>query len=168
MYTETLNDFLQHNATRSEQIKTKFAQFPNFTLYDINISMFELFFETYKFKEIGAETEHLFNFYLQAKIDKLAVEFVPKIKVFIENFNTLYSRVFELKESTKNSYYLNPMQENSDEKLVVEDVNKYEATKEHALGYFKSNPQIMDLILKMQSVYNTCNEKFSILFLGVL
>lgn len=167
-YTETLDEFFAHNKEYKELIKVKFDKFPVFNLYNLNLSMWEMFVEDYGIKEIGAETEYLFKRYLNRLVDNLLVKYVPKIQIFIDNFNALFDRKVKLTEGTTGTYFLNPMQQNNTENLIIQDVSKYEGNKEQAYSYFKSNPQIMKEILELQDIYNNCLEEFSKLFMGVL
>lgn len=167
-YTETLDEFFEHNKEYKELIKVKFDKFPVFNLYNLNLSMWEMFVEDNGIKEIGAETEYLFKRYLNRLVDNLLVKYVPKIQLFIDNFNTLFDRKVKLVEGATGTYFLNPMQQNNTENLIIQDVSKYEGNKEQAYSYFKSNPQIMKEILELQDIYNNCLEEFSKLFMGVL
>ncbi len=167
-YTETLDEFFEHNKEYKELIKAKFDKFPVFNLYNLNLSMWEMFVEDNGIKEIGAETEYLFKRYLNRLVDNLLVKYVPKIQIFIDNFNALFDRKVKLTEGATGTYFLNPMQQNNTENLIIQDVSKYEGNKEQAYSYFKSNPQIMKEILELQDIYNNCLEEFSKLFIGVL
>ena len=53
-YTETLDEFFEHNKEYKELIKVKFDKFPVFNLYNLNLSMWEMFVEDNGIKEIGA------------------------------------------------------------------------------------------------------------------
>ena len=105
-YTETLAEFLQHQEGTKElqYIQDKFALFPNFDLYNLDINMWEMFKEDNLYKEIGAETEHLFMYYLNRLTDNLLIKYVPKINLFISNFNTLFDRKLKLSGDGKNHY----------------------------------------------------------------
>lgn len=167
-YTETLDEFFEHNKEYKELIKVKFDKFPVFNLYNLNLSMWEMFVEDNGIREIGAETEYLFKRYLNRLTDNLLIKYVPKIQLFIDNFNTLFDRKVKLTEGATGTYFLNPMQQNNTQNLIIQDVSKYEGNKEQAYSYFKSNPQIMKEILELQDIYNSCLEEFSKLFMGVL
>lgn len=169
-YTETLAEFLQHQEGTKElqDIQAKFALFPKFNLYNLDIDMWAMFKEDNLYREIGAETEHLFMHYLNRLTDNLLIKYVPKISIFIAKFNELFDRKVKLVEGTTGTYFLNPMQQNNTENLIIQDVSKYEGNKEQAYSYFKSNPQIMKEILELQDIYNNCLEEFSKLFMGVL
>lgn len=169
-YTETLDEFLKHKEGTKElqDIQDKFALFPKFTLYNLDINMWGMFVEDNGIREIGAETEYLFERYLNRLVDNLLIKYVPKISMFIDNFNELFSRKIQLKDNGKNTYFLNPMQDNDEAKIVMQNVDKTEVTREQALLVFKSNPEILKQIMELEDIYNACLAEFSKLFMGVL
>lgn len=169
-YTETLAEFLQHQEGTKElqDIQDKFALFPKFDLYKLDIDMWEMFKEDNLYREIGAETEHLFMYYLNRLTDNLLIKYVPKINLFISNFNALFDRKLKLSGDGKNHYYLNPMQDNTEAKLVMQNVTDYEDNRDIALAMFKSSPEIMKQIFELQDLYNDCLNEFSKLFMGIL
>lgn len=169
-YTETLAEFLQHQEGTKElqDIQDKFALFPNFDLYNLDINMWEMFKEDNLYKEIGAETEHLFMYYLNRLTDNLLIKYVPKINLFISNFNTLFDRKLKLSGDGKNHYYLNPMQDNTEANIVMQNVTDYNDNRDIALAMFKSSPEIMKQIFELQDLYNDCLNEFSKLFMGIL
>lgn len=169
-YTETLAEFLQHQEGTKElqDIQDKFALFPNFDLYNLDINMWEMFKEDNLYKEIGAETEHLFMYYLNRLTDNLLIKYVPKINLFISNFNTLFDRKLKLSGDGKNHYYLNPMQDNTEANIVMQNVTDYNDNRDIALAMFKSSPEIMKQIFELQDLYNDCLNEFSKLFIGIL
>lgn len=169
-YTETFAEFLQHQEGTKElqDIQDKFALFPNFNLYNLDINMWEMFKEDNLYKEIGAETEHLFMYYLNRLTDNLLIKYVPKINLFISNFNTLFDRKLKLSGDGKNHYYLNPMQDNTEANIVMQNVTDYNDNRDIALAMFKSSPEIMKQIFELQDLYNDCLNEFSKLFIGIL
>lgn len=167
-YTETLDEFFEHNKEYKELIKVKFDKFPVFNLYNLNLSMWEMFVEDNGIKEIGAETEYLFKRYLNRLVDNLLVKYVPKIQLFIDNFNTLFDRKLKLSDDGKNHYYLNPMQDNTEANIVMQNVTDYSDNRDIALAMFKSSPEIMKQIFELQDLYNDCLNEFSKLFMGIL
>lgn len=169
-YTETLAEFLQHQEGTKElqDIQAKFALFPKFNLYNLDINMWEMFKEDNLYREIGAETEHLFMYYLNRLTDNLLIKYVPKINLFISNFNTLFDRKLKLSGDGKNHYYLNPMQDNTEANIVMQNVTDYNDNRDIALAMFKSSPEIMKQIFELQDLYNDCLNEFSKLFIGIL
>lgn len=169
-YTETLDEFLKHKEGTKElqDIQDKFALFPNFDLYNLDINMWKMFKEDNLYREIGAETEHLFMHYLNRLTDNLLIKYVPKINLFISNFNTLFDRKLKLSGDGKNHYYLNPMQDNTEANIVMQNVTDYNDNRDIALAMFKSSPEIMKQIFELQDLYNDCLNEFSKLFMGIL
>ena len=62
LYTMTFAEFLKKYGDSAEwqAVKTKFAKFPNFTLGNLNLNMYDLLVEKYDIWEIGSEDENIF------------------------------------------------------------------------------------------------------------
>ena len=84
-------------------------QFPDFDFQSdavhITFAMETLFMQDYDLREIGAETEELFIHHWREKTNELLVKYVPKIKMWIDNFNDLFKFTvkLELEENKENS-----------------------------------------------------------------
>lgn len=173
-YTEVFEDYLRtHDIEGVENyftltIKPKFNYFPTFSLVeDFNISFYEIFKERYDLREIGAETEELFEHYLNETINEAITKFIPKINIFIANFNELFSRKVKLEEQGENKFYLNPVN-NTVTSNKQQSASRYDGSREHVYGYFKSNPEIMEGILKLRDIYNEAVDYFDKVFMSVL
>ena len=62
LYTMTFAEFLRKHGNSAEwqAVKAKFEQFPNFTLGNMNLKMYDLLVEKYDIWEIGSEDENIF------------------------------------------------------------------------------------------------------------
>ena len=140
--TETLQDLLQNknygeasqDASLTE-ILNLMNKFPNFVFgSELNISMKELFLDKYDIREIGAETEELFLHYWREHTQRLLIKYVPKIKMWLNNFNDLFKFTVKLdldwdekySNGSQNTYYLNPVSANTgvEKTVVVDEENK--------------------------------------------
>jgi len=154
-YTETLEELLANlhygevsQDTSLTAILTLMSKFPNFVFgTDINLSMKDLFIEKYDIREIGAETETLFLHYWREKTNELLIKYVPKIKMWLDNFNDLFKFTVKLDlEDTKkysdgrqNTYYLNPISASTGvSKTVVVDQTNNTTTTTFSGGNLKT------------------------------
>lgn len=142
LYTETLADFLENKGygTASQdasltQVLNLMAKFPNFVFgNEININFTEMFIEKYDIREIGAETEELFLHFWRERTNTLLIKYVPKIHMWLENFNKLFEFKVKLSISedqkysngSQDTYYLNPVSANTEitKTVVVDEENK--------------------------------------------
>lgn len=125
LYTETLQELLKnkHYGEVSEdtsltEVLTLMRKFPNFKFGEnLDISMLDLFLQKYDIREIGAETEELFLHYWRDTTNELLIKYLPKIEMWLDNFNSLFEFKVELELEDKennstgsqNTYYLNPV-----------------------------------------------------------
>lgn len=211
-FTETLGDLLKnrHYGEASEDasltaILNELEKFPNFVFGDnINFSMKELFIERYDIREIGAETEELFLHFWKERTKKLIIKYVPKIKMWLENFNDLFKFTVKLdlnwsekySNGKQNTYYLNPVSASTGvtKTVVVDEENNTTTTtftggnlktqdvdtsddngqKERKISrdvlqsvWGKTRPMILESIMKLEDIYNSCINEFEVLFMGV-
>lgn len=115
-FTERLETLLKnkHYGEESEdssltEVLELMRQFPDFDFQSdavhITFAMETLFMQDYDLREIGAETEELFIHHWREKTNELLVKYVPKIKMWIDNFNELFKFTvrLELQETKENS-----------------------------------------------------------------
>lgn len=177
-YTETLSEYIDNGG---ELFEEKFALFPVIEIGDTEFNIKDLFIERYDLREIGAETEQLFAHYLNETLSDIIIEYVPKIEMFVANFNKLMDRKVTLSKSLTrqtgelgdNKYYLNPVNADSTGKLqnfdtygsnVTEGVTE---TNDVAYSWFKTNPEILKQVMELKNIYITALDSFEKLFLGV-
>lgn len=150
LFTETLKQFLEYRGGDfSASVNKLFAQIPDFEYQtiggkSIKFSLKEMFIHDNLYKEIGAETEELFEYYLETRLDEIVVEYTPKIDIFVQQFGKeLLGRTVDVKKveqvtgtkdttrntngTNKDTNYVNPITKQS-EKLTVQDVadNEYQ------------------------------------------
>lgn len=144
LFTETLQQFLDNRGGDfSASVNALFKQIPDFEYQrtdgtNIKFSFKEMFVHDNRYKEIGAETEELFEYYLETRLDEVVVEYVPKIDIFLKQFGQkLLDRTADVKRTetvtgsldrkrntdgtNKDTSYVNPITKQS-EKLTVNDV----------------------------------------------
>ena len=168
LYTETLEEFLERNESSSQwqAVISKFNKFPTFSLIEnFDINFYNLFKERYDIREIGAETESLFYHFINENIDRICIEYIPKINLFIENFNKLMDRKIKLTSNGDNKYYLNPISSQSDK---LENRTKFDGESEKAYSWFTSNAKLMSEMLEIKDIYNEALDKLEVCFMGVL
>lgn len=172
-YTETLNDYIEYIGGIDEfntRWSAKFGVFPNFTLGDLNLDLKTLFLDKYSIREIGSETETMFEHYLRTTLDELAIKYVPKIQLFIANWNSIYDRKIELNESHRNSYYLNPVNvPTSSTSPKLTDFDDTKTSREVPINLLRiTNAKMLDEIMKLKNIYLDLLEDFQPLFMSVL
>lgn len=209
LFTERFSEYLNRNGYTDnsgtfvpsvpEDCRKLFEHFPSIKIDEtLTINLYDMFIQDNAMKEIGAETEQMFTYYLRKTLDEALIIYVPKINIFIENYNKdLMSRKVKLVANTKNTYnltyqtdskstnansdFLNPAIEDS---LKIQAKTKNEATdnearrqtgtvenagdREQAYSWFKSNPQLLEEIMKIKHVYIEALRYFDKLFMYVL
>lgn len=209
LFTERFSEYLNRNGYTDnsgtfvpsvpEDCRKLFEHFPSIKIDEtLTINLYDMFIQDNAMKEIGAETEQMFTYYLRKTLDEALIIYVPKINIFIENYNKdLMSRKVKLVANTNNTYnltyktdstttndnsdFLNPAIENS---LKIQAKTKNEATddetrrqtgtventgdREQAYSWFKSNPQLLEEIMKIKHVYIEALRYFDKLFMYVL
>lgn len=210
-YTETFEELLKNKkALTPEQsedvgeVLLLMTKFPSFTFDDLNLSMVDLFIKKYDIREIGAETEELFIHYWREKTNELLIKYVPKIKMWIDNFKDLFKFTVKLELSDnqkyssgrQNTYYLNPVTANTEiQKTVVVDEENNTTTTTFSGGklktqdldtvddngernrtikrdvlqsvWGKTRANLLDQIMKLEDIYNSCLKEFDVLFMGL-
>lgn len=167
LFTESFEEFIERNADYMEEVKAKFDNaFPKFSLYNLQYSMYDMFIERNKYKDIGSETEEIFKYQLERKIKEISMIFTPKITVFLENFPTLFERKMTLTSNNNYEYYINPVVSSGNIKL--QDKNTTQSETEVAYLTAKSNPQLLKEVMRVENMYYDCLQEFDVLFMGVL
>lgn len=188
LYTETLQELLENKGygTGSQdsaltEILNLMAKFPNFIFGEnINLSMKNLFIDKYDIREIGSETEELFLHFWKETCNELLIKYVPKIQMWLDNFNDLFKFTVELKttnnltNSNDNLYYLNPVS-TTGTNLKVQDKNTSTETRKGTVTrdvlqsvWGKTRADIMEKIMEIKDIYNDCINEFETLFMGVI
>ena len=162
-YTEFYETYKENGG---EEYTSLWSKFPTFTLGNLSFNMYDMFFDKYRLREIGAETEELFEIYYKIKIEQLLIKYVPKITMFIAKWNSLMDRKIELSSSGSNSYFLNPANATSTS-LKLDDKNSFENTTESPLLMGTSNIDLLEKIMDLKDINLDCLEEFNSLFILV-
>lgn len=163
-YTERFSDYIANGKNTYREL---FDKFPVFTLGNVNISLYDMFIQYNSFREIGSETEELFEHYLERTVKEALIIFVPKIQLFIDNFMKVLDRKLQLVSSNDNIYYLNPVTSQR-ENLKIQDKSTVDSVREQSYSYFRSNGQLMQEMIEIENVYEQALRYFDKLFMGVL
>ena len=209
LFTERFSEYLNRNGYTDsygtfvpsvpEDCRKLFEHFPSIKIDEtLTINLYDMFIQDNEMKEIGAETEQMFTYYLRKTLDEALIIYVPKITLFIANYNNdLMARKVKLLANSKNVYnlafgvnstssntnsdYMNPAiesafkiqgktenetvnSENRDQTGSIENTGE----REQAYSWFKSNPQLLDEIMKIKHVYIEALRYFDKLFMYVL
>ena len=170
LYTITYEEWCENHVDIETEVQSRFDQlFPSFVIEDEQISMYSMFKSRNLFKDIGCETDEMFEHELKRKLVEVAVEYNKKLTMYLANFDKLFERVLTLEYSSDNKYYLNPVLD-FDGSLhgKIQDRTSNEGNHQQAFGYFKSNPDIMKAILDIKDIYTQALREFDILFMVVL
>lgn len=181
-YTETLQDYLDNNGGDfPTAVKTLLQKFPNFVFededlgIDIDLDFITLFRDKYDIREIGAETEQLFEHFLIETAQHCLIEYVPKMTMWLNHFNDLFKFTVELTYSNSNTdtntYYLNPVN-NTTTNLKVQDVDKSENDNSGSRDVLqsvwgKTRANLLEQIFDLKSIYTDCLEYFQRCFMGL-
>lgn len=112
------------------EIKNLMAKIPSFNFNDdIELNFYELFKHKFDLREIGSETEGLFLHYWREKVESVLMEYVPKMLMWKDNFNSLFEFKVKLRLDNKSyqssgdqyTYYLNPTTSSNVSKTVIKD-----------------------------------------------
>ena len=167
LYTEVFSDFIEKY--KDDQvwldIIEKFNQFPIFNLVFTDVSMYDLFLQKYSIMEIGSETEEIFIYNINNKLNELLVKYKPKISLYLDKFNTLMDRKISLDESGENHTLLYPI--NNVNGKNATGVN-FTGTKEQSLLFFKSNGDMLEQVMNIKDIYLDALQEFETCFMGVL
>lgn len=169
LYTITYEEWCNNHVDIETEVQARFDQlFPSFVIEDEQISMYSMFKSRNLFKDIGCETDEMFEHELKRKLVEVAVEYNKKLTMYLANFDKLFERVLTLEYSSDNKYYLNPVLPVTGDGGKLQDQTKNDGKHQQAFGYFKSNPDIMKAILDIKDIYTQALKEFDILFMVVL
>lgn len=146
-FTKTFGEFVLSYEGWETEFSPLLAKFPKFVFNDEDLDIdleFEfksLFYDKYDLREIGAESDTLFAHFLRENLKRSIITYVPKIAIWLKNFNGLYNNYITLshienesvgeinqdkhtgtdsssldtssKNDSQNTYYLNPSSSNT-------------------------------------------------------
>ena len=172
LYTRTFEDFLKQYQDSAEwaEVKSMFDKFPvfNFAELDINYSVYDMFIERYDIHEIGAETDNLFFHYCREKVRENIVKYAPKMRAYIDNFNTWAERIINLTQTDDTRQYLNPLNVaagGANERVITHV--ETEQSRPALLASYKTNTELLNELLKVEDLYNECLDTFNELFMQI-
>lgn len=165
-FTETLEEFLaDHEADSSwVAIKNKMDSFPHFTIDEMDYDMYSSFKQRYLTREIGAEDEQVFYHNCDMIVDRIKMEYLPKINVYINKYNNVADRVASLSESGENNTYLQPINA-TNRKLVTSAT--YVNNRQDVVSRNKDNAELLDSCMNLRNIYIECIDSFEVLFMGI-
>ena len=166
LYTETFETFLERNEQTAEwqQIVGLFQKFPRFTLGELDFDMYTLLRQKYDIFEIGSEDEQIFYHEFRDKTNELLIKYVPKIKMYIDNFAKVLERKINLSSGGDSNHYLYPI---STENGKVATRVSYKGNKDSALLIFKSNSELLEQALNLKDIYLDCLNEFANCFMVI-
>ena len=210
-YTETFEECLENNhygtleqTEQLTQVINLLNEFPDFRYGDRVLSMKNLVINKYLKREIGSETEELFFHRFSVKCEELILKYVPKIDMWLTNFKDLFKFTVKLDytetetfaSGTQNTYYLNPVNANTEiEKEVVVNpetgeitttlsggklktqdldttdsntINKKNSSRDVLQSVWgKTRANLLAQIMDLKDIYNDTVEEFEVLFMGL-
>lgn len=196
-FTETFEEFLNNKG--ENWLAKKLADIPSFKFKDEKLNIdYELLFSNliknkYLLREIGSETEEMFEYYFDRKIDEIKIKYVPKVSMWINNFNELFKFTVRLNLERNyssgdiNTYYLNPANKLNPIKTVNQDGSvtysgnlKTEnvddtLTQGHSTldrdvlqtVWGKTRANILEQIFELKDIYYDMIESFNNVFMGL-
>lgn len=196
-FTETFEEFLNNKS--GNWLVNKLADIPSFKFKDeeLNIDYTLLFSNLiknkYLLREIGAETEEMFEYYFDRKIDEIKIKYVPKVSMWINNFNDLFKFTVRLNLERNyssgdiNTYYLNPANKLNPTKTINKDgtvtysgnlktenvddtITQGHSTLDRDVlqtVWGKTRANILDQIFELKDIYYEMIESFNNIFMGL-
>lgn len=166
LFTETFNDFLarNENSTEWQKIVDKINMFPHFTLGELDFDMYTLIKEKFGIREIGDETESIFVFEFNEKLNELLIAYKPKIEMYIANFANVLERKLSLHSSGDTGNYLYPIATQNGKLATNVD---FKQDKETALFIIKSNAEILEQAMNLKNIYLDCLQGFEVCFMTI-
>ena len=141
------------------------TKFPTLKLGNTTLNMSDLFYVRNKYKEIGAETDELFAQNFRNVVNEALILYYDKIENQINNIKKLMDRTVKETYEDRHTNYLQPINETEPK---LDDFNKDHGERDRTFGYFKSNPEIMESVNKLEIMYMSALEYMDRIFLGVL
>lgn len=125
----------------------------------------EVFKERNKYKEIGAETDELFQHYLNKTANEVVALYQKKLQMQIDNFDDLYQRIIKEEYEHNNENYLNPIDNNTPQ---LDSYEKNYGNNDKIFSFHNSNPDLMKKVNNIEVVFMSALEYMDRLFIGVL
>ena len=161
------DDFIKEygNTPEWDKVKSIFNQFPAYQSGDNAVTtVYELFIERYKFREIGAETPSIFAHYCEDRTRELYVKYSWKLQLYNQQYNKLMERSTTLAGGGEDNIYLFPINSNA-QRLA----SKTSFTRQNAgqIAGNLSNPELLELAFNLRDLFIDVVGEFEPLFLGI-
>ena len=166
-YTEVFADFLKNQPDNyPDEI---FVNFPAFKAGEVTIDFVTLFKNRNLYKEIGSETEELFDHNLRRLAQELYVKNAVQINAFLALADKFTQRSIDEEDIVTDYQFLNPIDGESVNlnTAVLAGATKRKSNFQVWLGGNKSNAEMVKEIADIYSLYNDMLNSFDILFMGV-
>lgn len=166
-YTEVFADFLKNHP--NNYLEEIFVNFPAFKAGEVTIDFVTLFKNRNLYKEIGSETEELFDHNLRRLAQELYVKNAVQINAFLAMADKFTQRSIDEEDIITDYQFLNPIDGNSVDlnTAVLAGATKRKSNFQVWLGGNKSNAEMVKEIADIYSLYNDMLNSFDILFMGV-
>ena len=166
-YTEVFADFLKNQP--ENYLEEVFVNYPAFKAGAVTIDFVTLFKNRNLYKEIGSETEELFDHNLRRLAQELFVKNAVQINAFLSMADKFTQRSIDEEDTITDFQYFNPIDASS---VDLNGATLAGATKRKSkfqvwLGGNKSNAELVKEIADIYSLYNDMLDSFDILFMGV-
>lgn len=169
----TLEDYIKEGNEIPSNIEKFETILPILMGYETTIKA--LFIQRNFFKDIGSETEFLFKHNLESLINSALSLYNAKLKIIQDNIeNVLKRTVTETTKGTNetartNETFLNPVNTNASkltDKTATTATANYDEVKEKTFAYAKSNPELIQETMKLNTVINNILEYLDRAFIG--
>ena len=166
-YTEVFADFLKNQP--NNYLEEIFVNFPAFKAGEVTIDFVTLFKNRNLYKEIGSETEELFDHNLRRLAQELYVKNAVQINAFLAMADKFTQRSIDEEDIITDYQFLNPIDGESVNlnTAVIAGATKRKSNFQVWLGGNKSNAEMVKEIADIYSLYNDMLNSFDILFMGV-
>ena len=166
-YTEVFADFLKNQS--DNYLEEIFVNFPAFKAGEVTIDFVTLFKNRNLYKEIGSETEELFDHNLRRLAQELYVKNAVQINAFLAMADKFTQRSIDEEDIVTDYQFLNPIDGESVNlnTAVLAGATKRKSNFQVWLGGNKSNAEMVKEIADIYSLYNDMLNSFDILFMGV-
>ena len=166
-YTEVFADFLKNQS--DNYLKEIFVNFPAFKAGEVTIDFVTLFKNRNLYKEIGSETEELFDHNLRRLAQELYVKNAVQINAFLALADKFTQRSIDEEDIVTDYQFLNPIDGESVNlnTAVLAGATKRKSNFQVWLGGNKSNAEMVKEIAYIYALYNDMLNSFDVVFMGV-
>lgn len=166
-YTEVFADFLKNQP--ENYLEEIFVNYPAFKAGAVTIDFVTLFKNRNLYKEIGSETEELFDHNLRRIAQELFVKNAVQINAFLSMADKFTQRSIDEEDIVTDYHFFNPIDVNSVDLngATLAGATKRKSNFQVWLGGNKSNAELVNEIADVYALYNDMLDSFDVLFMGV-